>query len=94
MAKLKTNPLQWTMFAGGIGAADDKYSYQAKTDHGDYMIDPISHKNNCNKHVGYRVCFVNTYGKIGHGLYQQLAKRLVNLRDARRLCMEHFLAHS
>jgi hypothetical protein len=83
-------PLEWTTYAGGVFAADDRYSYTADTGAGKYMINPVSHKDDCSKHIGYRVWFVDVRGKTALGLYQPLAKHLVNLPKARRLCRGHY----
>lgn len=87
--------LKWDTHAGGVCARDDKYGYVAQTPMGSYHVDPISHRFNVNRHLGYRAAFCNKKGLIEGGLWQGLsgpiwAPRLVNLRDARRICREHF----
>lgn len=62
--------LKWNMFAGGTGAAEGKHSYQAKVDEGEYDIQPVSNEHG--RHLGYRLHFVNSKGKLPGGLWQDL----------------------
>ena len=99
----------WHIYAGGCWAAQDKCGYKAITSIGNYSIQPISHRHNVNKHLGYVVNFENVLGKVGGGLNQRLygvasldigtalpvpvQQRYFNLRAARRLCQEHMEKH-
>lgn len=81
--------MYWHTFAGGTCAADGKNSYLSKTNLGDYHIDPVSSPNNVNRHIGYLVRFSNIFGLLEGGLWQQIGP-LVNLREAKKLCREHY----
>ena len=83
-----THPDVWHCYAGGTFAAPDKHGYDAYTTIGRYMIQPISSKNNSNRHIGYSVQFCNEKGKLTGGLYQPI-DTLTDLRNARKLCQNH-----
>lgn len=83
-----TNANAWHVAAGGTYAAPDKNSYTAITDIGEYRISPISAVANSNKHIGYRVHFVNVLGKLPGGLWNQL-HQLTDLPNARSICQMH-----
>ncbi len=83
--------LVWSVSAGGTGARADKYGYSARPDGlGEYHISPVSSRHNVNRHVGYVVHYVNTAGRVGGGLWHQLAATPVNLATAKRICREHW----
>ncbi len=83
-----TNADAWHVAAGGTYAAPDKYSYTAVTDIGEYRISPVSSVGNSDRHIGYRVHFVNVLGKLPGGLWNQL-HHLTDLRTARNSCQMH-----
>jgi len=87
-----THPDAWNVYAGGTCAASDRHSYDVQTTIGDYNIWPISAKNNCEHHIGYRVYFLNVKGHLTGGLWQTLAN-LTTLPEARRLCRNHLEQH-
>jgi len=82
-----TNQDAWDTYAGGTFAASDRNSYQTRTTIGDYSIQPISSENNCERHIGYRVYFINRLGKLNGGLWQNLG--LTTLPKARIRCHNH-----
>jgi len=89
-----TNKNAWHTFAGGSGAASDKYSYQAMTTIGEYNINPVSSQGNYEKHIGYSVQFANTEGKLPGGLWHNLKPTgLVDLPQAKRICQQHMEKH-
>lgn len=83
---------KWLTFAGGTGAAPDKYSYSWNTAHGTYHIWPVS--NTAGRHIGYSVKFANQPdprrdGKsLGQGLWIDLGRHKTPATAA-RVCREH-----
>jgi len=45
----------WSMFAGGIGGAYGKHSYQHNTKHGEYHMSPLTNSNGM--HAGHHLMF-------------------------------------
>jgi hypothetical protein len=93
-----TNPDAWNVYAGGTFAASDRNSYDVVTPLGKYTIQPVSHKYNVEKHIGYVVYFLNEKGKLPGGLWQPLKgdilrPGLATLPEARRLCQQHAESH-
>ena len=81
--------LKWQIFAGGTCAAEGKYAYHAKTDHGEYDISPVTTATG--RHAGYLIHFVNTKGKVKGGLWHNLGTcRSPNA--AKRLATDHYEA--
>lgn len=97
-----THPDAWNTYAGGTFAAPDRHAYDSKTTIGTYSIQPIGHRHNSNRHMGYRVHFINDKGKItapGTGLWNilkgtELQPGLCTLPEARRLCQQHLEANN
>lgn len=76
--------LKWNTFAGGIGAAENKYAYQAITGALNgremYLIDPISNQG---RHAGYVVRY------FGSGGYHTLSRNAA-LYNAKRIAQDHY----
>lgn len=79
----------WNVFAGGTCAASDRNSYSVETPNGKYMIQPVSSEYDVERHLGYKVWFINSKGRRAGGLWQELSDTLVSLPLARHLCHEH-----
>ena len=62
--------MKWSMFAGGTGAASGKHGYDTRGTFGEYNIQPICSRHGL--HLGYRLHFLNTKGKLRGGLWQEL----------------------
>jgi hypothetical protein len=84
-----TNREAWDTYAGGTCAASDRNAYQSRATIGNYSIQPISSKYNVCRHIGYRVHFLNVFGKLSGGLWQNLG--VVTLPEARRRCQKHMV---
>lgn len=84
-----TNREAWDTYAGGTAAAANRNSYQCRATIGNYSVQPISSKHNVNRHIGYRVYFVNVLGKLSCGLWHDLG--MVTLPEARRRCQKHMV---
>lgn len=82
-----TNRNAWDTYAGGTAAASDRYAYQSRSTIGNYSVQPNSSKHNVNRHIGYRVHFLNVFGKLSGGLWHDLG--MVTLPEARRRCQKH-----
>lgn len=98
-----TNPERWTMYAGGVTAAEGKHGYDVQIPgYGKYAIQPLTHP--CGQHKGYSVAFYDTEGRFAAAGDSGMCRFIVDingdtcfhrstafpLRLARMACQNHY----